>query len=665
VKYTPEKIFKLYEGWKDYMDSSWERGKQNLSFVEASQQEAQQETQSNSKEQFVFNISHKILKTAQANGKDIDLSLMLAAPSSDDKEEQQTFKLLIDQIMLNGKSLAALSACLDKVYAFGQGVFQIKNVRENEKTLNQVLQIENVEDVTQTFFDFKSLSPTFHDGNFCGRVYKMSRKKLVSIYKNLNKYKLNDECEVVDFWFKERKQANFVALTSGQYKREDLVDEMRETILEEPPRKGWVTSISYVRAIKGYPNLLEKKTRLPFDMLPMVFNYGGSVWTGSQYETFPLGWNLRDTQILLNYSGSLLGDIMKSTQADKWLFNPEHVQSKEAKESANEINAREGGLVFTGNLQTIRREPSQQLPPALGQLFTELQSMMQNIAGSYFDENSSKIKAMSGVALDKMFNRADLVQNPVIVAHLNTINVLGCILQSMIPVYYRENRTLSVKDEGGKLKKIEINAPEPQPGGAVIIKNNVKDLHNKYEYQVKAAPSMRLQKQNTQVELGALYKMYPPAIAQTVDIYANSLDIPNASTISRRLSANIPEALVGYGNGEITLQQLQQEVSQKQAQAQQQQAQAAATSPQGQYLTAKTQGEEARAQTAQFAAHTARIKEIETAKNAHIKSVSGAVKDEMDNHNARAQRELEYVKASLQHLNDVIEARAAAKGRAE
>lgn len=634
------------------MQDSWDRGHENLKFVEKGEQEAMNSTdRPKNKENFVFNICNKILKTAQANGKDIDLSVSLSSPYCEDKKEQNTFRLLINQLMLNTENVRQIGDCLDKVYAFGQGVLHIKPELEDERTLNQVLTIKNVEDVTTTFFDYQALTPTFHDGNFCGRMYRIPRKRLAKRYKVLAGYDLKNDVEVIDFWFKDQKKVNFIPLANGEYIREDLYNSAKDVRINEPSKKGFKTTISYVRVVRDVEIFLEKKLNMDYTMLPLVFNYGGTVWTGKHYETFPLCWHLRSSQTLINYTGSIIGDILKSTTADRWLLGAEHVASGAAKQAANEINTREGGLIFTGDLAKIRHEPSQQMPPALGQFFLELQNTLQSIAGAYFDDNADRLKEMSGVALDKMFNRADLVQNPVLVAHLNTINIVGKVLQAMIPIYYHENRVLAVKSEDGALTKVEINKPVEQYNGMILVENNIRDLSNKYEYQVRVSPSLRLQKQNLQTELTTLYKVYPPAVNQTIDLYVKSLDVQQADVLSRRLGATIPRALIQYGNGEINFQEYQQDVQQQQMQLQAQQQQMMLTSPQSQYLQARAKSEMSRAETSEYEAQTARLKEINAAHSDKFKTLADLHKNAADNQTMTDQQRLEWVKTMLQHLN--------------
>jgi len=663
MKYSVEKIFELQDDWQQYMKESWQRGHDNLKFIEKSDQYAEAPNTSN-KEQFVFNVSHKILKTAQANGKDIDLTLNIYSHGENDLEEKEAYKCLLHHIMLQGESRRQISASLDKVYSFGQSVFHVQNVREDHQSLNETLKIECIEDPTTVFFDKYALSPTFYDGNYCGRSRRIKGRFLKREYKKLaNIVQDNEEYDIIDFWFKEKRPTTFIPVITGEYIRESLYkryeNKEKRYVRDKKKKeeKGYYEFIHYVRVMKNHDKPLEDMRYENLEILPMALDYGGMIWTGKKVrESFPLGWYLRDAQTLLNYAGSVIADILKSTNADRFFLTPDHVKTQEALNSAAEINEREGALLFTGDPSQIQRHTPQGLPNGLMEYFGSLPQLIENLAGSYVDGTNDQVKAMSGVALDKLFKRVDLVQNPFIVGHLATLNVVGHIVQKMIPTFYWQNRTLYIEQQDGTSKTLEINKPIKtfDTDETIDIENDVNKLNRLYGYSIKGAAAPRLQKQNLQTELQALYGLYPDAIPTTIDIYVKSLDVPCADVLARRLSVNMPRELIKYGNGEMTYGQYEQAMQQKQANQ--------PPPPEAQYMQARAQGEVAKAQAAQsraqtdaFKAQTERVKSMESSKNEHIKNVSNAVKIELEHEQAKAEQELQMAKAHLQQMDDIIE----------
>jgi len=660
--YTPTKIFKLYHGWQEYMGESWNRGTDNLDYIYNNDNSKSQST--DDKEILVFNLAINIMNLAKAHAKDMDLSLLLSSPYCDsDSDKEKTFRLLINQLMLCEDHTQAFSKSLDKVFDFGQAVMKVTPARENDETLNSILKIENVEDPKDCFFDFSVRSPDFSTGRFCGFAQTIPYKKIIKTYPKLENAGVKEEVVVLDFWFKESYKCNYVKLTSGIYKREDLIDGARDTLdFSEKPKKGFSTRINYVRVAEGVDDFLEKEKKLNYQLLPLVFDSGNTIWTGDKYESFPLGYYLRDPQTLLNYTVSCMADYLKSSTMDKLILNPQHVSNQTGKDSAKNFSVKGGAFVFNGNIAEIQHIPSQQMPVYISNLFVELQKSMQTLAGAYFNENSSELKSISGVALDKIYSRQNLQQNNTIIAHIQAINQVGRVLQTMIPVYYTENRIIMIKNDDGDLQKIEINKPVSQSGGLTIIDNNIKDLSSKYDYQIQVAPSLDIQNKNTQTELAIIYKMHPPAIAATIDIYAKSLDIASSDLLAKRLGATVDEDLIEYGKGTLTRTELEKRMDEKQQKQQQQQS---LNSPQAKLLEAKAQSEQSKAQSSQskaktdsFNAETARYKEMTAAHTSELKLASDNIKARDDTQTSAHQQQLEYIKTMIQHLNAMLESKA-------
>lgn len=656
MQITPQLIWDLQDKWKGYMEDSWERGENSIDFIEKSEQGGDDTDNSPNFEQLSFNFMYKLLKTVQAKGAEIELSLTLSSNCQEDSPSEKTYKELVHSIMMNEDNITELAASLRKTYSFGQGIIHVKNRRESEDTLNEVLCLENIEDPTTVFFDTEASKSDFNDGNFCGRLYKVSAKKLRELYGDkVREIPEGDTAQVCDFWVKEKIEVLYIPLTSGQYKRADLVNPLMDMQnLTKKKRKGIATKMSYYRVVKDVNTFVEKQKKLDFTELPLKYNAGQTIWDAKlqRFGSYPFGWHLQDTQILLNYCASVLAQVMKTTQSDKWLFSPSHLVSEQSQEAAAEINVRDGGMVFDGELATIRREPSQQLPPQLIQMFTQLQSTIQVLAGSYFENDSASIKAISGVAVNKIFEREDLLQNPVIKAHIKTVNNVGKALKEMIPIYYWQQRAICVKEEDGTQRRIIINQQYEEPNGIMSIKNNVKDLRTLYDYKITGAPSKRLQKQNTQIELQKIYQVYQPAIPMTIDLYAKSLDIPLADVLAKRLGVNIPQALVAYGRGDINEAQYREAG----AKAKQQEQMEMANSPPAQALKAKTQRDQAeahstitRSQSDALNAETNRLKEESNAANNHIKSVSEATKVAMENANTQHQQKIDVFDKIIEH----------------
>ena len=636
MKYTPDAITKLIASWEEYMASSWDRGTNNLkSLYACSSENNTPQYKSTMTDSLSLNFKHKIIRTAQAQSRNISLALKVSAldKKTSVQEDLKAFQEIMEQIILTVENKDSFAQALDKVYDYGQAALHVKPMLVDSRTLNKVLTVENIRDLKSVFFDGRAERADFSDGQFCGRRYNINGAFLKKSYpRKLKGLNNGSEYEVIDFWYRSLQPFEFIKLENGSYKRSDLITSSDEVIMNDTV-KSTLPCVYYQRVIKGFTQVLESNTyNNNLFHFPIVFNSGGTFWMDDQYESFPLGYQLEDTQKFLNYTASAILHISKQMEADKYFFTAEQVKNK-GKNTMKELHQRGGAFLLDGSLKdgalNFRREQSQQLPPAFLELFQGLQTVIQSLAGSYFDNNSSEIKAYSGVALDKLFNRVDLLQNIAIYKHLLALNQVGMVIKELLPTYYFQEREVG---------DYTINQKTTNPQNITTVSNNIMDFTRHFDYKVDVGVSDAMRDQNMQTQLNELYQIFPQAIPQTIDLYINSLDIKDKEVLKRRLAVNIPPPLIRYGDGDSTLQEYQQEMQQLQAPAQQQQmAQAqqmqAEQQVQQEYLQAKTQAEQLKAQIAQFEAETERMKVQSENLNKHIDSVAKAAQVSVNHQN--------------------------------
>ena len=658
MKFTPENIFKLYYAYVDYMDDSHSMGEEMVTFISKSSQYDEDQTirVGPFKDKLTFNFILKGLQEFKAKAQDLEVALALVNLQNCDQKESKVYKKIFEQIMLNDDNLKAFRDSLNKALDFGHSIYHIHGERENEKTLNEVLRIENLEDPRDAFFSIHTKMPDFSDSSFCGRVYHMMPSKLISIYPKLKNVGLKSPATVIDFWYKYQKKVKYIRLDSGEYKREDLIDPLRDRLsVVSDTKMDFMTTIRYRRCIKDYPDFLEKQNDIDSQFLPLVFNACNAIWDAKEKKFFyyPFGWYLKDPQKLINYTGSYLANVAKNVTPDKWFVPYENVDEN-TKSDLENINMIEGSITVPFP-EKIIRHPPQELPAQVVNLFLQAPNILQNLLGSYFDNNGAQIKAVSGVALDKLFDRLDLIQNTTIIKHLESINRVGKVMQKMIPLYYYQERVIGIECEGGQIEFEVINKKEKQPNGMMMIVNDISRITNNIFYKVIIRPSRRLQNQNSQMQLENIYKIMPEAAQNTIDLYANTLELSNKDVLSKRLAANIPLALIEYSKGDINYQQYQQQIAQAQQQQVQQQQQAQQNNPEAQYMQAKAQGEQAKAQTAQFNAETARQKMMNETQTDYLKLHTDAMKYGMENVNTQHEQKLEFYRSMMAHLKDLYQ----------
>lgn len=594
-------IFGRYDAWSTYSEDSWARGQEALEFTVKGEQWKQNRPEG--RDSLVFNLAKKTLLTQQANSKNLDLAIdVFSVENKADIKEERAFHALMTHIMLTGNNRISLNNDLQNLYAFGQSIFLLQVAKESQTTLNKGIYIKLLNDPRRAFFDTTSASTTRHDGMFCGYKSVVSRTKAIETYGKKFDFPQSD-VEIIDFYYKKKEKATFVELENGQYKREDLITDIDRVVIG-PSKSSHIYRVYHMQVAKDVDVPLLKPYCMGIDILPMVYNDGFTSWTGESYESFPSTYDLQDAQRLLNYAGSQLGDYAKTATADKWFIDKRRMQSERARNAASRINLIDGVVPLdtpktTANLEPIQRMAPSQASPTLVQLFGESQTLLNSLAGSLFDGNNGEVTAISGVAIDKLVKRMDLVQSNAIVAHEKCVNIVGEIVKQLIPQVYTEHRVLALEQLQGEIQTLEINEPISYETPNQIIgkklKNNVRAFVSQYGYKINAVASSELQSQNTFVILTNLYKIYPAAIQSTLDIYLKSFDIKEASVLSRRLGVQVPKPVVDYGNGTITFAQYEEEMQQAQQQQMQMQQQMTNSTPEAQWNLANAAKAEAQA----------------------------------------------------------------------
>lgn len=652
--YSAKHIVKLAQEYQDCNQASFDRGIDAIDFVQNNNQwdpkvvRLRNEKRS---ETLTFNMLKNVVDSNKAKAKNIDLSINLnPLTDSYDIEESKAFKLILKQIMFNQQNEHVLNSFNEKAYDFGSSVMFVNVVRENDLSLNNIIKLEMLKDPRNAFFDPLAPSPTRHDGGYCGIRQDISRDVILKAYPRWKSAGwLGDSAVVIDFWYKKLVQADFVLLESGEYKRSDLLV-VTDVLAESGEiKKADTTKVFYKRIIEGRDIPLESELPWPGKDLPLIFHYGFTSWTDSGYQTYPLTYYLQDAQMLLNYSGSQLATQVKNITADKWFFNKSHVQSDKAQDYARNINTKDGGFIFDDDPGTIRRENTLNMSPVLLEFFQQTKSNIKDINGAFFSQQN-EIKAASGVALDKMFNRMDILQNNVIQAYIHCVDVAGHIIQGMIPDVYTETRTLLVEKNNGVVERIQINAKKPT--GTIV--NNVKDINTKFHYSLSAGVSSELQKQNSLSAFNDLYSKAPQAIPLTIDLYVKAMDIPGSEELSRRFAGVVDPELIKYSQGEISEDEYM--MDKKKESDQQSQWQSQISKAQMDLAQAKVKTEEATSQAMQYEVETKRMKALLEAEKAKSTIELDKQKMHSSNINEMLDREIKDEVSRFQHQNAILKA---------
>jgi hypothetical protein len=671
-----ELIRRQIEAWETRVGDGNDRGKEMISFITKGEQWKGSQTSDRyiqGKESLTFNICWKEMRKIKAQIKDIEFGLN-AFPKNKEAaqnvQETNAFSLLMDNIILEKSVVRKLSEtfekCVDFGYAFGQVDF--RRVSNNNLSLYPVY--VDHKDPTMGFWDLNAYTKTKIDGKFAGikRVltYDDLRAKGYS-KKTLSRCNATPKGNiVVDYWFRQVTTKEFVLLNTGEYKRRDkltfedkqnLMTRARLSMLRKsdesyedcPLVKDGNVECIYFKRICNWVNLENPKQFPTETLLPLPYHPSCTHWTYDNPDfTIPFGYHLEGAQQLYNYLNSQIATQAKQCTGDKYFFGPEHVETDSQLEGARQINKREGGFAFGGDITKIRREKPSELSMSLIQMAQTMKQVVDEISGAQIDQQNAQNVVISGVAMDKITKNMQILNEEAFADHVIYVQDVGRIFAEMMPNVVTEQRTMVMKMKDGTGQPVIIN----EELGTGELGNDISNINNKFEIEVTASPAGDMEEENVVRMLGPLIQQNPQLLSQFGDIYFRNVKSKDSMELSLRILANIDPNLVKFSQGLMTqdeFAQAQQQQKQQQMQQQmQQQAMMAQNDPQYKSAVAMAQSEHEKAQAAQKNADTNRIK-----------ALGDIIADESDRNLRLAETLIKANKAQADHAVDTVHAQLA------
>lgn len=665
------------EDWESSFQSNNSRGKEMIKFISCGEQwesGVAERRRNLGKESLTLNVCRKELKKLLAQNSEIEFSLDVhptSRESQNNVEESHVFSLLLNNIVLTKKIREGITETFDKSaqygYAFGQVTYGRIN---NEDQCLYPIYIP-YKDPSMGFWDKNALTRTKIDGRFCGIKRILSKSDLKRKIPMINEKKCkvtNDDNEVIEYYFRQECDADFRLLMSGRYKRVDLLtldDEnnfmtrKRLALLKSSgdideefdlEKTGKIDKIFFKRICNGFD--IEYPLEFPTYDLPIPYHGSFSIWTPDHPTyTIPFGYELKGAQKLLNFVNSQIATQIKNSSSTKWLMKPEHVKTPEQVLMAKEINNREGAIVLGGDISTIIEKPPANISPTLIQMSQSLKMIMDDINGIMVEPNSSDMTVLSGEALDRITKNMRLMNDEALARHIDYFNDVARLVGQMIPKIITEERPVVVKKMDGSSVTMMVN----EYTGTGELRNNIKDLRNKFDYIIKAGPSDAMQKESSNKALMTACQINPQLFQDVADIFFRNSDCKDSGELSRRASAKIDPSLIKYSQGEITHDEFVQSQQQQQQKIMQAKMQAAKADPTYQATVAATAAEHRKADAFQKDADTKRIKVLGDLINNEQKNEVAFANTLLTAHQSEADHAVNLAESSLRINSEMID----------
>jgi len=668
-----EVIERQIDDWETQFTDNNYRGKEMIDFISCGKQwgnGVSSGRRNNNKESVTLNICRKELNKLLADYSKIGYSLDVHPTTREAKnnvEETNTFSVLMSNILLSNEIIAAKADAFSKSAQFGYSFGEINYQRINDKDLSLYPVYISHKDPRIGFFDLNALKHTKIDGRFCGMKRKLSRGQLLKKIPEISEKKCNvtdTDNVVVDYWFRGEEEVDYCLLLSGIYKRQDMLTfEDKNNIMTserlrilkrlgqidkdfEIETSGTIDKI-YFKRICNWVNI-ESPVLFPTFDLPLLYHGAFTIWTPDKpMFTIPFGYELKGLQRLLNFVNSQIATQVKNASSTKWFFKPEHVLTQQQQADASEINKKEGAFTFGGNPAEIVRHDSANISPTLIQMSQSLKMISDDITGAVINPQENQMGAMSGAAIKRVINTLrDMNKNALKIDEMY-FNDLGKLIGQMLPQIVTEERVMLIKKLDGSSDALVVN----EATGTGEIRNNIKDIGNKFEYEIKAGLDEEDQRQETIETLKGIYALNPQLLNDTADVYFRNSNCKDSAELSRRAAVKIDPSLIKYSQGEITIEEYNNAQQQKQQQQQQQAQKQLELNPDYQSAVAMSQAEHKKADAQQKNADTKRIETLGDVINKEHQNDIKLVDILMKNDKVDAKHALETVKQNMA-LND-------------
>lgn len=419
----------------------------------------------------------------------------------------------------------------------GFSCLKVKTDYANSMSFDQMIFIERVFDPTLCGFDQLARYSHKGDGRFCYELFPMSKEEFEETFPDVrtdemnfrrdfagfNWSYLNDQTPtliVADYYEKKKKRVSIVQVRDGRVMTKKEYNKMLSTWseLEMPPAiigEPRMTDVETICRYRLIENQILEYVETDFKFLPIIFVDGNSVLVKTpkngnvRQVTRPYVYHAKGAQRLKNYSGIALANEIENIVQHKFIIKKEALPKEDMWMQAIKDIQKPSNIVVNAYYEEnpdqpipdpIREIAKIPAPPEILQAFSGVDSLMQNILGSYDASLGINNNQLSGVALVEAATQSNAAAMPYVVGYLQGYQRAAQIYVDLLPKYYTTPRTLPVRDLEGQRDYVKIN----QEGGF----NMFYDA-NALNVVVKAGASFQVQKSRTITMVKEMMGMSP------------------------------------------------------------------------------------------------------------------------------------------------------------
>lgn len=495
---------------------------------------------------------------------------------------------LVRSIERNSTAEVAYDTAIDHAVSGGFGFFRITTDYAHPMSFDQECRIERIAsalmvnwDVNSTMFDASDWNYGFVSEFLTDEQFKKQYPGAAPVdfegeFSEMAQFWLQDDkVRLSEYWQRTETKKKIVQLSDGSIHREDQMPKLAKQMLRAAGiNTQGMSKDEMVRAVMAGSGLTVARERestfhtvkrriisgvevlkeedWPGSMIPICPVWGDEVYFDGRRYFNSMIKDARDPQAMHNFWRSATTELVALAPRAPFMMQ-EGSMPTDATEKAKweTVNTRSHAYLLFGRNATAapQRQPFAQIPAGALQEAISANEDIQATTGVYPSAIGARSNETSGRAILARERQAN-VSNFHFMDNLSrAIGYCGRCLVEIIPQIYSDRESIRILGEDYKEKVIKLTTENPEmgPDGKPMLYNLTV---GHYDVSVSSGPSFATQREELRETLIEIMQRVPDAAPVIGDVLLETMDVPGADRIAKRLHALLPPAVLAAESGQ-------------------------------------------------------------------------------------------------------------------
>jgi len=486
----------------------------------------------------------------------------------------------------------AYDTAYESAVRMGWGFWRVNTRYVNEKSFDQEIYIDTIDNPFTVYFDPNSVLPDGSDAEKVLITTVIPKVNFRAMYPDAEdgsgftqrgtgdsdaEWVMKEDIRLAEYFYTKIVNADLILLSDGSHVYEDEMPSEKvleaNGIYEVSRRSSWRKEIHWCK-LTGMQILEEG--RWVGKHIPVIPTYGQQLVIEGKRKKFGLVRMAKDPQRMYNFWVTSITESVALAPKAKWIMA----------EGQDEGHENEWAQANTKTMSYLRykqtdtdgqpapppiRQAPEQPPAGIMAAASGINADLQAVVG-IFDPNQLPQGNISGKALQGQQMQVDMTNYHYYDNLTRSIAHTGRIILDLIPKIYDKERVMRIIGDDGKPKIVTINQKTTGENGVDRVLNDV--TIGEYDIVMDTGPGYSTKRQEAVESMMAALTANPNLFGQIGDLVFRNMDFPGAEIIADRLAsinplANIDEDSKVPPQAQMQIQQMQQALQQMAQQNQQ------------------------------------------------------------------------------------------------